>query len=162
MAGRAAPAKGWAKVRPMSGELIRVGDTAVQFLVEGSDSSGSAAVFEATIRARGRIPAPHSHDGFEETVYGLEGIATWTVDVTAVDVGPGQAFCIHRGAVHHFDNHGEVDAKVLSIITPGVLGPDYFREVAAVFAETSGGPPDLARIGEVMRRHGLTPAARPA
>ena len=49
-------------------ELIRVGDTAVQFLVEGSDSGGSAAVFEATIRARGRMPAPHSHDGFEETV----------------------------------------------------------------------------------------------
>src|SRR3954451_6270376 len=158
MAGR----RRLAKVRSMRGELIRVGDTAVQFLVEGSDSSGSAAVFEATIRARGRIPAPHSHDGFEETVYGLEGIATWTVDGTAVDVGPGQAFCIHRGAVHHFDNHGEVDAKVLSIITPGVLGPDYFREGAAVFAQTPGGPPDLARIGEVMRRHGLTPAARPA
>jgi hypothetical protein len=55
-----------------------------------------------------------------------------------------------------------VDAKVVSIITPGVLGPDYFREVAAVFADTSGGPPDLARIGEVMRRHGLTPAPPPS
>src|SRR3954463_10070383 len=149
-------------VSTMSGELIHVGDTAVEFLVEGSDSSGSAAVFEATIRARGRMPAPHSHDGFEETVYGLEGIATWTVDGTAVDVGPGQAFCIHRGAVHHFDNHGEVDAKVLSIITPGVLGPDYFREVAAVSAEPWVGRPDLGGMGEVMGRHGLPPAARPA
>jgi hypothetical protein len=55
-----------------------------------------------------------------------------------------------------------VDAKVVSIITPGVLGPDYFREVAAVFADTSDGPPDLARIGEVMRRHGLTPAPPPS
>jgi hypothetical protein len=42
----------------MSGELIRVGDTAVQFLVTGSDSGGSTAVFEATIHARGRMPAP--------------------------------------------------------------------------------------------------------
>jgi hypothetical protein len=42
-----------------------------------------------------------------------------------------------------------------------VLGPDYFREVAAVFADSGGGPPDLARIGEVMRRHGLTPAPPP-
>src|SRR4051794_7702542 len=151
-----------ARVPSMSGELIRVGDTTVRFLVEGSDSGGSGAVFEAGIRARGRMPAPHSHDGFEETVYGLEGVATWTIDGTAVEVAAGEAVCIPRGAVHHFDNHGDTDAKVLAIITPGVLGPDYFREVAAVFAESSGGPPDLARIGEVMRRHGLTPAAPPA
>src|SRR4051794_14847645 len=143
-------------VSRMRGELIGVGDTAVQFLVEGSLSGGSAAVFEATIRARGRMPAPHSHDGFEETVYGLEGVSTWTVDGTA-----GEALCIRRGAVHHFDNRGDVDAKALCIITPGVLGPDYFREVAAVFAESAGGPPDLSRIGDVMRRHGLTPAAPP-
>jgi quercetin dioxygenase-like cupin family protein len=143
----------------MSGELIRVGDTTVRFLVDGGDSGGSAAVFEAGIAARGRMPAPHSHDSFEETVYGLEGVSTWTVDGTAVDVAPGEALCIRRGAVHHFDNRGDLDAKALCIITPGVLGPTYFREVAAVFAESSGGPPDLARIGEVMRCHGLTPAA---
>src|SRR4051812_7172227 len=150
-----------AMVPDMGAELIRVGDTSIRFLVEGADSGGSAAVFEAGIRAHGRMPAPHSHDGFEETVYGLEGVATWTIDGTAVDVVPGEAGGIPRGAVHHFDNHGEPVAKVLAIITPGVLGPDYFREVAAVFADSSGGPPDLARIGEVMRRHGLTPAAPP-
>jgi quercetin dioxygenase-like cupin family protein len=145
----------------MSRELIRVGDTAVRFLVTGSDSGGSAAVFEATIQARGRMPAPHSHDGFEETVYGLEGVSTWMVDGEAVDVAAGDALCIRRGAVHHFDNHGDVDAKALCVITPGLLGPEYFREVAAVFAASAGGPPDLARIGDVMRRHGLTPAVRP-
>jgi quercetin dioxygenase-like cupin family protein len=145
----------------MSRELIRVGDTAVQFLVTGGESGGSAAVFEARIQARGRMPAPHSHDGFEETVYGLEGVSTWTVDGTAVDVAPGDALCIRRGVVHHFDNHGDVDAKVLCIITPGALGPEYFHEVAAVFAASAGGPPDLAQIGDVMTRHGLTPAARP-
>ena len=145
----------------VGGEQIRVGDTIVRFLVEGGDSGGSAAVFEARIRARGRMPAPHSHDGFEETVYGLEGVSTWTIDGTAVDVAVGEAVCIPRGTVHHFDNRGDVDAKALCIITPGMLGPGYFREVAAVFAESCGGPPDLARIGEVMRRHGLTPAAPP-
>jgi quercetin dioxygenase-like cupin family protein len=50
----------------------------------------------------------------------------------------GEALCIRRGAVHHFDNHGEADAKALCVITPGALGPDYFREVAAVFAESAG------------------------
>ncbi len=146
----------------MNGELIRLGDTTVRFLVEGADSGGSAAVFEVGISARGKMPAPHSHDGFEETIYGLEGVSTWTVEDAAVEVAPGEALCIPRGAVHHFDNRGDVDAKALAIVTPGVLGPDYFREVAAVFADSGGGPPDLARIGDVMRRHGLTPAPPPA
>ena len=146
----------------MNGELIRLGDTTVRFLVEGADSGGSAAVFEVGISARGKMPAPHSHDGFEETIYGLEGVSTWTVDGVAHDIGPGDAVCIRRGSVHHFDNRGEVDAKALALATPGVFGPDYFHEVAAVFADAAGGPPDLERIGAVMRRHGLTPAPPPA
>jgi quercetin dioxygenase-like cupin family protein len=136
----------------MKGELIRLGDTTVRFLVEGADSGGSVAVFEVGITARGKMPAPHS----------LEGVATWTVEGAAAEPAPGEALCIPRGAVHHFDNRGNVDAKALAIVTPGVFGPDYFREVAAVFADSGGGPPDLARIGEVMRRHGLTPAPPPA
>ncbi len=145
----------------MKGELIRLGDTTVRFLVEAADSGGSVAVFEVGISARGKMPARHSHDSFEETIYGLEGVSTWTVEDAAVEVAPGQALCIPRGAVHHFDNRGDLDAKALAIVTPGVLGPDYLCEVAAVFADSGGGPPDLARIGEVMRRHGLTPAPRP-
>ena len=138
-----------------------MGATTIRFLVEGADSGGSVAVFEAGISAHAKMPAPHSHDGFEETIYGLEGVSTWTVDGVATDIGPGDAICIRRGAVHHFDNRGEVDAKALAIATPGVFGPDYFHEVAAVFADAAGAPPDLARIGEVMHRHGLTPAPPP-
>ena len=146
----------------VKGELIRLGDTTVRFLVEGADSDESVAVFEVGITARGKMPAPHSHDSFEETIYGLEGVSTWTIEDAAVEVTPGEALLIPRGAVHHFDNRGDIDAKALAIVTPGVLGPDYFRDVAAVFADSGGGPPDLARIGDVMRRHGLTPAAPPA
>ena len=60
--------------------------------------------------------------------------------------------------VHHFDNTRDVDAKALAIVTPGILGPDYFREVAAVLDDAAGGPPDLGALGATMRRHGLTPA----
>jgi hypothetical protein len=47
---------------------------------------------------------------------------------------------------------------VLAIVTPGILGPGDCREVAALIDAAAGGPPDLAAIGTVMRRHGLTPA----
>jgi quercetin dioxygenase-like cupin family protein len=139
-------------------EEIKVGDMAIRFLVEGEQSGGSVAIFEFDVPAGAKIAAPHSHDGYEETIYGLEGILTWTVDGTTSDVGPGEALFIPRGAVHHFDNTGDVDAKALAIATPGVIGPDFFREAGAVVDAAAGGPPDLAAIGEVMRRHGLTPA----
>jgi quercetin dioxygenase-like cupin family protein len=137
---------------------ITVGAVGIRFLVEGAQSAGSVAVFEFEVPAGARVPAAHSHDGYEETIYGLEGDLTWTVEGNQIDVGAGEALVIPRGAVHHFENTGEVDAKALAIVTPGILGPDYFREVAAVLDSATDGPPDFAAIGEVMRRHGLTPA----
>ena len=31
-------------------------------------------------------------------------------------------------------------------MTPGILGPDYFREVAAILDAAAGGPPDFAAL----------------
>jgi len=50
------------------------------------------------------------------------------------------------------------DAKALCVITPAAIGPEYFRETFAVLKAAAGGPPDRAKMAEVMRRHGLTPA----
>jgi hypothetical protein len=58
--------------------------------------------------------------------------------------------------IHGFSNAGGADARFLAVISPGLLGSGYFREVADVIA--GGGPPDVEKIGEAMRRHGLTPA----
>jgi hypothetical protein len=85
-------------------------------------------------------------------------VLTWTVDGRQSEIGPGEVLCIRRGEIHRFDNFHSADAKMLAIVTPGILGPDYFREIAAVVKASFGGPPDPAAIAEVMRRHGLTPA----
>jgi quercetin dioxygenase-like cupin family protein len=146
------------RVNP-SDETIRLGPLAVRFLITGGDAPGSVALFELTVPAAQRLAAPaHSHDHYEETVYGIEGVLSWTVDGKRIDVGPGQALCIPRGAVHRFDNHGSQDVKALCAITPAAIGPDYFRESAAVIAAAAGGPPDRVKMVEIMRRHGLTPA----
>jgi quercetin dioxygenase-like cupin family protein len=142
----------------MDRDTITVGALSVRFLVEAEDSNGSASVFECCVPANSRMPAPHSHEGFEETIYGLEGTTTWTIDGETVEVGPSEAVCVQRGRVHGFQNHGDVDATFLAIATPAVFGPAYFREIGEVLAAGAGGPPDLAALGEVMRRHGLTPA----
>jgi len=140
-------------------EEIKVGQLAIRFLLEGEQSGGSVAVFEFDVPAGTSVAAGHSHDGYEETIYGLEGILTWTIEGTPIDVAPGEALCIPRGAVHQFDNPHDVDARALAIVTPGVLGPHYFREIAAILDAAAGGPPDYAALGEVMRSHGITCAA---
>jgi len=139
-------------------EEIRIGQLAIRFLLEGEESAGSVAVFEFDVPAAARVPAAHSHDGYEETIYGLEGVLTWTLNGRQTEVGSGEVLYIPRGVVHRFDNDHDVDAKMLAIVSPGILSPDYFREMAAVVEAATGGPADPAALAEVMRRHGLTPA----
>jgi quercetin dioxygenase-like cupin family protein len=139
-------------------DTITVGALGVRFLVEATNSNGTASVFECYVPAHARMPAPHSHDGFEETIYGLVGTTTWTIDGETVEIAPGEALCVKRGQIHGFQNQGSIDATFLAIATPAVFGPAYFREIGEVLAASAGGPPDLAAALEVMRRHGLTPA----
>ena len=142
-----------------SDETIRLGPLTVRFLVTGGNANGSVAVFEMSVPGGQRLAAPaHSHDHYEETIYGIEGVLTWTVDGKRIDVGPGQALCIPRGAVHRFDNHGSQDVKALCTISPAAIGPQYFREAAEAIKAAAGGPPDVATMIAIMRRHGLTPA----
>jgi quercetin dioxygenase-like cupin family protein len=143
-------------------ETIRLGSLQVRFLVTGENSSGTVAVFEVVVPAGQRLMAPaHSHDHYEETIYGIEGELTWTVNGRRIDLGPGQALCIPRGAVHRFDNNGTEDVKGLCVITPAAIGPQYFRESAEAVKEAAGGPLDRAKMAEIMLRHGLTPAPPP-
>jgi len=142
-----------------SDETIRLGPLALRFLITGEHATGSIALFELTVPAAQRLAAAaHSHDHYEETIYGIEGVLTWTVEGKPIDVGPGQALCIPRGAIHRFDNNGTQDVKALCAITPAAIGPQYFREAAEVIVAAAGGPPDRAKMAEIMLRHGLTPA----
>jgi quercetin dioxygenase-like cupin family protein len=143
--------------------MIQIGTLEIRFLVTGADSNGSVAVLEMTVPAGDKLAAPpHSHGAYEETIYGTEGTLTWTVDGDAIEVGPGQALCIPRGAVHRFANHGSEDAKALVVITPAAIGPEFFRESAEVINAAGGGPPDRTKLMAIMLRHGLTPAPPPS
>src|SRR5690349_3243165 len=110
-------------------EQITIGQLSVRPRVEPHESAGSVAIHEFDVPAGTRLPLAHSHDAYEETIYGLAGTVTFTIEGTPTEVGPGEAVCIPRGAVHSFANTGELDATALAIVTPGILGGDYFREM---------------------------------
>jgi quercetin dioxygenase-like cupin family protein len=139
-------------------EEIHVGQVAIRYLLEGSNTHGSLAMFEFEVGAGAKVPIAHSHDGYEETCYGLEGVLTFTIEGQRHEIGPGEVAFIPRGAVHRFDNFSGAPARGLAVITPGILSPDFFREMAAVLKAAAGGPPDHAALAAIMKRHGLTPA----
>ena len=139
-------------------EEIRIGQLAIRFLLEGPATGGALAMFEFDVPAGAKVPIAHSHDAYEETIYGLSGVLTFTVNGSKHDIGPGEALCIPRGAVHRFVNVYSADARMLAVVTPGILSPDFFREMRSVVIAAAGGAPDPAAMAAVMRRHGLTPA----
>ena len=145
----------------MTQEQIKIGGIAIRYLVEGHEANNSVAMFELDVEPGSKVPGPHSHDGYEETLYGLEGVLTFTVGGKQAEIGPGQVLVIPRGVVHRFDNLHSTMARLLTVITPGILGPSYFREVAELLRASAGGPPDLGVLGQIMQRHGLT-MSRPA
>jgi len=78
----------------MASDVIQLGAMSVRFLVEAGESGGSVAMFEITIPADARVPAPHSHDGYEETIYGLAGTSTWTVEGEATELRTYESYLI--------------------------------------------------------------------
>ena len=128
----------------------------VKFLEDKDGTGGSLDFFELTLRRDARMPVPHYHKSWDETVYGLNGVSTWRVDGKNVDVAPGQSLFIKRGVVHGFANNTPSAATCLCILTPGVLGRSYFEEMAALLAS---GAADPAKMKEIMLRHGLVPVA---
>jgi quercetin dioxygenase-like cupin family protein len=140
----------------MKKETIKAGAITIDFLMEAADTNGSAAMFEFTVPAGAKVPVPHYHENFDETIYGLAGVMTFTVDGEAIEIAPGETCFIPRGVVHGFNNLKQEDAKALAVITPALLGPIYFKEVAEIV--NAGGPPDVAKLKQIMAKHGLIPA----
>lgn len=104
-----------------------------------------------------QVPAAYRHAAYEETLYALRDRLSWTVDDARFELAPGACLVIPRGAVHRFENLGDETATTLTVVTPGVLGPGYLRELAAVLSAAAG-PPGTAALAAVMRRHGPMPA----
>ena len=139
----------------MSADVVKVGKIEIRNLVDGA-AKGGLGVFEMTVPAGAIVPPPHSHTDNEECIYVLEGTLRYSVDQDSRDLKPGDWMSTPRGAVHHFSNNASETARALVMLTPDI-GIGYFREVAAV--ANAGGPPDRAKLTEIMSRHGLVPAA---
>jgi hypothetical protein len=62
-----------------------------------------------------------------------------------------------RGVPHMFHNPFDEETRVIAVVSPPGL-ENYYRELS----QLPPGPRDMAKVAEVMTRHGLSLAAKPA
>jgi quercetin dioxygenase-like cupin family protein len=136
-------------------ELISVGQIQIRYLRDGA-GEGQTGAFEMVVPPRSNVPPPHSHAHSEEYLYVLEGMLRYSVDAEVKDLKAGESAFTPKGSVHGFSNPFEAPARALIVSSPDI-GAQYFRDIAAVLA--AGGPPDRAKLMQVMERYGLKPAA---
>jgi hypothetical protein len=79
----------------------------------------------------------------------------WSVDGISTRLGPGDQLFIPRGASHRLINEESRSARILCVLTPGMLGPEYFNDLAS--AMEAEGPTDYAALGVIMARYGVIP-----
>jgi quercetin dioxygenase-like cupin family protein len=103
-------------------ETIELGSLTLKFLHSKDTTDGSVDMFEMTLQPNARMPVPHHHDRWDETIYGLAGMTTFRVDGKDIDIGPGETVFIKRGVVHGFTNRTSEVARCLCLLSPGVWG----------------------------------------
>lgn len=135
-------------------ETVRTGGLEMRFFQTKDTTDGSLDLFEMTLQPGAHMPVAHHHESWDETVHGLEGVTTWVVDGGEITLHPGESLFIKRGIVHAFRNDTRGPTKVLSVLTPGVLGIQYFRDMADLLAVK---PPDREKMKALMLRNGLIP-----
>ena len=135
---------------------VRIGALELNFLLDETQGSNDLVMFEMTVPSNSRVPVPHYHKDVDEVVYGLEETFTMTVEGEKHEIGPGDSLFVGRGRIHHFANSSPATARVLVVLNQGSIGRKYFEEVAQEV--NVPGKPDLAKVEEIMLRHGLVPA----
>ena len=137
-------------------ELIKVGAMQLRFLRTKYDTSGALDMFEVVIPPNSRMPVPHHHRDWEETIYGLE-VSSLGRSLASESRSSREMIFSSRAVLSMGSSMRRRRLRKCScVLTPGVLGPEFFREMAV--AIDGPAPPDPARMGEIMKRHGLIPA----
>ena len=138
-------------LRPSEGEQVRLLALGVRFMIDGDQTGGRFSLVEHPLSAR-QLGAPmHTHTREDEYSFILEGRVGAQVGDEVIECGPGDLVFKPRGVPHAFWNAGDVDARLLELISPSGF-ENYFRELAPLLAEEG---PGGARVAAVRERYGL-------
>ena len=118
--------------------------------VSPQDDKAAFLALEITMPPRSGPPM-HRHAVDSEFFYVLEGEITFATPGGEIKGGAGDFVYLPAGGAHAFSNQGEIPAKALVVVSPGVAAYDFFNEID----ERLKGEivPDV--VGETAARHGI-------
>jgi quercetin dioxygenase-like cupin family protein len=93
--------------------------------VQPADGARNIVVVEAMFNANGGSHPFHTHPGQEEVIWVLEGHIEQWIEQEKTILGPGDVAVIPADAVHGTYNTGDVDARIVAILSPPVGESGY-------------------------------------
>jgi mannose-6-phosphate isomerase-like protein (cupin superfamily) len=141
-------------IQPAEGASVDFGNLGVVWKIEGSETAGRFSIVEHRIPRRSLAAPLHFHHSEDEYSYVLEGTLGALLGDDVVLASPGSWVFKPRGEWHTFWNAGDSHCRIIEVTSPAGF-ENYFREVAELFTDADGGPPDLGRFAEVNDRYQL-------
>jgi len=139
---------------PGEGMGVSARDSSMVFKAIADTTDGAFSLMERTLPVSNRRPQPHTHQG-PEGFYVLEGSIEFVVGGQHRIGGPGFWALVPSSVPHTFGNVGDSPARLLILHAPAADA--YFVELQALWGREK--PPTPEEERELMRRHGLEPAA---
>jgi mannose-6-phosphate isomerase-like protein (cupin superfamily) len=138
-------------IGPADGKAGLLRSMGVRFMVSGEESGGGFALVEHPLRPRALAAPMHRHSREDEYSFVLEGRIGAKLGDEVLYGGPGDLILKPRNQWHTFWNAGDVDARLLEIISPAGF-ERYFDELIELLA---AGTPEPAVLAGVASRFGL-------
>ena len=142
-----------------SGEAVSVVGDTYRLVTSGVQTDGAYAVIDMLVPPGGG-PGPHSHDGFDESFYVLEGEVEVGSEAGFYTARAGDFVSIPKGGiVHQFQNKSKEIARVLCIAVPAGLEL-LFQEIGRparlgeILPKPALGPVELQRFTTIAEKHG--------
>ena len=139
---------------PEKTTLVWLRALGVRFLVSGELTDGRCTVVEHPIPPKALAAPLHTHAREDEISYVIEGEVGVQLGDQVQVARPGAVVFKPRGMPHTFWNASDAPARLLELITPAGF-EHYFEEMAALFTDAAGGPPDAARRQALLAKYAL-------
>jgi quercetin dioxygenase-like cupin family protein len=146
-------------VGPTDGKILSVVGDNYRVLVSGKQTNGAFATIDMLIPPKSG-PGPHSHAGFNETFYVIDGEVEVHSEAGSYTAKKGSYVVVPEGGVvHYFKNESDQVAHLLCTVVPAGL-EEFFEEIGkpATLGEFTPPPPmdpeTMKKVAAVAEKYG--------
>ena len=140
-------------LEPKTGGQMRVIADVVTLKATTEDTAGAFTLVETRTPPGGGFPL-HAQRYDDATYLVLEGAYRFRIDDHVRSLTPGDCVFVPRGTEHGFANAGDIEGRMLAIVSPGGVWERFLAEIGD---DASRAPwqPDMARVLAVAPKYGI-------